>query len=314
MSLDRVKAYFRERSMEQRVWEFDTSSATVELAAETLDVRPARIAKTLSFALGEGCVLVVTAGDARIDNRKFKDQFAAKAKMLPFEDVERLTGSEVGGVCPFALPNDPPVYLDVSLKRFHTVFPACGSTNSAIELSCDELFRFSHAKDWVDVCKDWEAGNDPAFDDVPHPDIALPTDGELTLKVATITGADEKTGFVPMYRFHFVRNADGAIVGGADLRLGYVRNTYYGGNVGYAVGEQYRGNAYAEKATRLIFQVARAHKMPYLIAVCSESNTASRKTLEHLNGTLLEKRIAPSYSGIYQSGVHDDICIFRYDL
>ena len=104
MSVERVKEYFRAFGMEQRVWEFDESSATVELAAQTLNVRPARIAKTLSFALGEGCVLIVTAGDARIDNRKYKDRFQTKASMLAFEDVERLTGSAVGGVCPFALP------------------------------------------------------------------------------------------------------------------------------------------------------------------------------------------------------------------
>ncbi|MEZ4628539.1 MAG: YbaK/EbsC family protein, partial [Eubacteriales bacterium] len=145
MSIERVRAYFRNMNLEERVWEFDTSSATVELAAQTLQVRPARIAKTLSFALGEGCVLVVAAGDARVDNRKFKDQFATKAKMLSPEEVERFTGCEIGGVCPFDLPETTPVYLDVSLKRFVTVFPACGSTNSAMEVTCDELHRYSRA-------------------------------------------------------------------------------------------------------------------------------------------------------------------------
>ena len=135
MSIEKVKAFFTERGKESRVMEFDVSSATVELAAKALSVRPARIAKTLSFRIGEGCVLVVTAGDAKVDNAKYKAQFGCKAKMLSAEEVEPLTGSQVGGVCPFALPGHVPVYLDVSLKRFNTVFPACGSTNSAIEMS-----------------------------------------------------------------------------------------------------------------------------------------------------------------------------------
>ena len=238
MAIERVKHYFRALGMEQRVWEFDTSSATVELAAQTLGVRPARIAKTLSFALGEGCVLIVTAGDARIDNRKYKDQFLAKASMLAYEDVERLTGSAVGGVCPFALPEGTPVYLDASLKRLSTVFPACGSDNSAIELGCDELFHYSRAKGWVDVCKDWEAGDDAKIDDVPKPELPMPNDGELTLRVASVTDADELTGHVPAYVFEIVRVLDGAVVGEIRLRLGYVRNVYYGGNVGYTVLEE----------------------------------------------------------------------------
>ena len=314
MSIERVKAYFGALGMEQRVWEFETSSATVDLAAETLGVRPARIAKTLSFALGEGCVLVVAAGDARVDNKKFKEQFLCKARMLAFEEVERLTGSEVGGVCPFALPEHTPVYLDLSLKRFLTVFPACGSTNSAMELSCDELFRYSHAKAWVDVCKDWEEGDDAIIDDAPRADLPMPRDAELTLHVQSIAYADEKTGFVPMYRFEIVRHSDGAAVGEADLRLGYVRNTYYGGNIGYGVKEEFRGKAYAQKAVRLLFEVARAHKMPYLIITCAKTNEASRKTLEHLGGELLETRIPPRYSGLYQIGAHDEHCIFRFEL
>ena len=314
MSVERVKEYFREFGMEQRVWEFDESSATVELAAQTLDVRPARIAKTLSFALGEGCVLIVTAGDARIDNRKYKDQFQTKASMLAFEDVERLTGSAVGGVCPFALPEGTPVYLDASLRRFATVFPACGSDNSAIELTGDELFRYSRAIGWVDVCKDWEAGDDFRIDDEPREELSMPSDGELTLRVEDVSGADEKTGFVPMYRFRMIRLQDGADVGEIQLRLGYVRNLYYGGNIGYTVAEEYRGHAYAQKAVRLVFAVARAHRMPYLMIVCAKANEASRKTLEHLNGTLLETRVAPRYTGIFQSGVQDEICIFRFEL
>ena len=314
MAIERIQSYFRAMEMEQRVWEFETSSATVELAAQTLGVRPARIAKTLSFALGDGCVLIVAAGDARIDNRKYKDQFQTKASMLVHEDVERLTGSAVGGVCPFALPQAAPVYLDASLKRFTTVFPACGSDNSAMEVTCDELFRYSHAKGWVDVCKDWEAGDDPEIDDEPHPDLPMPGDGELTLRFASATDADEKTGHVPAYVLDVVRLQDGAVVGEIRLRLGYVRNVYYGGNVGYTVPEEHRGHGYAEKAVRLLFEIARAHRMPYLIITCEQTNDASRKTLEHLNGTLLETRIAPRYSGIWQKGVHGEICIFRFDL
>ena len=314
MAIERVKNYFRALGMEQRVWEFDTSSGTVELAAQTLGVRPARIAKTLSFALGEGCVLIVTAGDARIDNRKYKDQFLAKASMLAHEDVERLTGSAVGGVCPFALPQGTPVYLDASLKRFSTVFPACGSDNSAIELDCEELFRYSRAKEWVDVCKDWEAGDDAKIDDVPHPELPMPSDGELTLRVASVSGADELNGHVPAYVFEIVRVLDGVVVGDIRLRLGYVRNVYYGGNVGYTVLEEYRGHGYAEKATRLLFTVARAHRMPYLVISCEQSNDASRKTLERLNGTLLETIVPPRYTGIWQKGVHEEICIFRFPL
>ena len=314
MSIERVKDYFRILGMEKRVWEFETSSATVELAAETLGVRPARIAKTLSFALGEGCVLVVAAGDARVDNRKFKDQFGTKAKMLAYDEVERLTGSEVGGVCPFALPKPTPVYLDGSLKRFATVFPACGSTNSAIELTCEELFRVSNAVAWVDVCKDWEEGDDPRIDDQPQADRNMPSDGEITLRISSVSGADEKIGYVPMYRFDIVRLRDGVKVGEADLRLGYVRNLYYGGNIGYSVLEEYRGNGYAQKAVRLMFGIARAHRMPYLIITCAEGNVASRKTLAHLNGTLLETRIAPTYSALYQMGATEAHCIFRFDL
>lgn len=314
MAIERVKDYFRALGMEQRVWEFDTSSATVELAAQTLGVRPARIAKTLSFALGEGCVLIVAAGDARIDNRKYKDQFQTKASMLAYEDVERLTGSAVGGVCPFALPEGTPVYLDASLKRFATVFPACGSDNSAMEVTCDELFRYSRALGWVDVCKDWEAGDDPTIDSTPHLDLPMPSDGELTLRFASASDADENTGHVPAYVFDMVRQQDGAVVGEIRLRLGYVRNVYYGGNVGYTVLEEHRGHGYAEKAVRLLFEIARMHRMPYLIITCEQTNDASRKTLEHLNGTLLETRIAPRYSGIWQKGVHDEICIFRFDL
>ena len=314
MSIERVKDYFRTLGMEKRVWEFETSSATVELAAETLGVRPARIAKTLSFALGEGCVLVVAAGDARVDNRKFKDQFGTKAKMLAYDEVERLTGSEVGGVCPFALPKPTPVYLDVSLKRFATVFPACGSNNSAIELTCEELYRVSNAVAWINVCKDWEEGDDPRIDDQPRMDLTMPSDGEITLRIVSVSGADEKTGYVPMYRFDIVRLCDDVKVGEADLRLGNVRNLYYGGNIGYSVLEEHRGKSYAQKAVRLMFEVAREHRMPSLIITCAKENEASRKTLEHLGGTLLETRIAPTYSSLYQIGATGEHCIFRFEL
>jgi len=314
MSIERVKAYFGEKGMDKRVWEFDTSSATVGLAAQTLGVRPARIAKTLSFAVDGGCILIVTAGDARIDNKKFKERFHTKAKMLAFDEVERLTGSAVGGVCPFALPRETPVYLDESLRRFQTVFPACGSGNSAIELSCDELYRYSGAADWVDVCKDWDAAVDAAIDDAPKADLALPGDGEVRLEIAAITQADEKTGYVPMYQFDIVRIGDGARVGKIDLRLGYVRNTYYGGNIGYRVEEAYRGNGYAGKAVRLVFAVARAHRMPYLIITCDKDNLPSRKTLERLGGELLECAVPPAYSGIYQEGSTGEHCIFRFKL
>lgn len=139
--------------MEERILLFEGSSATVDLAAKELLVIPARIAKTLSFKKDSGCILVVTAGDMMIDNIKFKEAFSMKAKMLSPEEVLNKVRHPVGGVCPFALPRDVEVYLDVSLKRFQTVFPACGSQNSAIEMTCEELQRYAHAVDWVDVCK-----------------------------------------------------------------------------------------------------------------------------------------------------------------
>ncbi|MCI8833871.1 MAG: YbaK/EbsC family protein [Ruminococcus sp.] len=156
MSIEKVKAYFREYGMEEKIQEFEVSSATVELAAEALHCEPQRIAKTLSFLLGGHAVLVVAAGDAKIDNRGYKDQFGAKAKMLSPEEVEMLVGHAVGGVCPFAVKEGVEVYLDVSLKRFETVFPACGSSNSAIELTIPELEKYSGYKEWVDVCKGYQ--------------------------------------------------------------------------------------------------------------------------------------------------------------
>ena len=153
MALSEVMEYFKGFGMEDKILLFNESSATVEMAAERLQVVPARIAKTLSFQNGNGCILVVTAGDKKIDNAKFKEKFSMKAKMLNPDEVSDMVGHPVGGVCPFALPRNVDVYLDVSMQRFETVFPACGSANSAIELTCAELQKYSAAKEWVDVCK-----------------------------------------------------------------------------------------------------------------------------------------------------------------
>lgn len=157
MSIDKVRSYLKDFGADERILEFDVSSATVELAAAALNTDGARIAKTLSLATPDGeCILIVCAGDVKIDNRKFKDRFSFKAKMLSHDEALAKTGHAVGGVCPFALPDKVKVYLDESLKRFSTVFPAAGSSNSAIELSCDELFLFSKAESWVDLCKERE--------------------------------------------------------------------------------------------------------------------------------------------------------------
>lgn len=153
MSIERVKNYFKGYGMEERIQEFDVSSATVELAAAALDCEPQRIAKSLSFLVDGHAVLVVAAGDARVDNHKYKEQFKTKAKMLSLDEAEGFIGHAVGGVCPFAVNEGVDVYLDVSLKRFTTVFPACGSSNSAIELTIPELEKYSGFMEWVDVCK-----------------------------------------------------------------------------------------------------------------------------------------------------------------
>lgn len=155
MSIEVVRKYLSDFGKGEQVMEFPVSSATVELAAAALQVEPARIAKTLSFLKGDGCLLLVAAGDARIDNTRFKAAFGCKAKMPERERVEALTGHPVGGVCPFANPEGVAVYLDESLRRFATVFPACGSANSAIDLTCEELETLSRAAGWVDVCKGW---------------------------------------------------------------------------------------------------------------------------------------------------------------
>ena len=157
MSIEKVKAFFSQYGMADRVQEFDVSSATVELAAQALGCEPCRIAKALSFLVNGQPILIVAAGDAKIDNQKYKARFASKAKMLSPEEAETLIGHAVGGVCPFAVNEGVTVYLDESLKRFETVFPACGSSRSAIELTLGELETYSGFSDWVDVCKNWQS-------------------------------------------------------------------------------------------------------------------------------------------------------------
>lgn len=154
MSVEKVREYFRQFGMEERIWEKEHSSATVEEAARALGCDPQRIAKTLSFQAGEDVVLVAAAGDRKIDNKKYREQFGCKAKMLKYEEVEELTGHAVGGVCPFAVREGVKVYLDESLRRFETVFPAAGSGNSMIELTIEELERFSRSLGWIDVCRE----------------------------------------------------------------------------------------------------------------------------------------------------------------
>ena len=157
MSIERVRNYLQKWNMQDRIQEFDVSSATVELAAQALNVEPARIAKTLSYLVDGGAVLVVAAGDIRVDNRKFKDAFHTKAKMLTAEQAAEMIGHAVGGVCPFGVNEGVKVYLDESLKRFETVYPAAGSSNSAIELTIPELEELSGYTAWVDVAKEVEA-------------------------------------------------------------------------------------------------------------------------------------------------------------
>lgn len=156
MTIEKVRDFFKAFNMEERIQEFAVSSATVELAAQALNCEPCRIAKSLAFIADEKPILVVAAGDARIDNGKYKAQFSCKAKMLSPQQTLELIGHAVGGVCPFALKDGVIVYLDESLRRFTTVFPACGSSNSAIELTIPELETCSGYREWVDVCKGWE--------------------------------------------------------------------------------------------------------------------------------------------------------------
>lgn len=155
MSYQKVKEYFENAGLGHRVKELEQSSATVELAAEAIGCEPERIAKTMSFLLGDDPILIVTAGDAKVDNKKYRDQFHQKAKMIPGELVETYIGHAPGGVCPFVLNPNVKVFLDASLKRFEIVYPAGGSGNSAVELTLPELEQYSQSDEWVDVCKGW---------------------------------------------------------------------------------------------------------------------------------------------------------------
>ena len=157
MAIEKVREYFKNYNMEDQILEFDVSSATVDLAAEALHCEGKRIAKTMSFLVGDQPILIVTAGDTKIDNAKYKHFFGAKAKMIPGDELETIIGHAIGGVCPFAVNKDVKIYLDESLKRFDTVFPAAGSSNSAIELTIPELEKYSNYLQWVDVCKGWES-------------------------------------------------------------------------------------------------------------------------------------------------------------
>lgn len=153
MSIEKAREYLKKIGLDNKIMEFDVSSATVKEAAIALNCKEQEIAKTLSFIVNDRPVLIVTAGDSKVDNSKFKTKFNVKAKMIPFDDVERLVGYAVGGVCPFGVNEDVDVFLDESLKRFDTVYPACGSSNSAIKLSIEELEKASNYKEWIDVCK-----------------------------------------------------------------------------------------------------------------------------------------------------------------
>jgi len=161
MAIEKVREYFKTLGIDHKIIEFDVSAATVALAAEAGGVIPARICKTISFKTDDGCILIETAGDTKIDNGKYKQYFGIKAKMLKPEEVIAYTGHEVGGVCAFAIENPKvEIYSDISLKRFGTVYPACGSSNSAIELTCDELHKYAKSIEWIDVCKGWREGEE----------------------------------------------------------------------------------------------------------------------------------------------------------
>ena len=153
MSLERAKEHLKKWNKDKQVRELDESSATVELAAKALGIEQARIAKTLAFMVDDSAILIVAAGDAKIDNRKYRQLFGTKAKMIDKDLVERYIGHNIGGVCPFGINENVRVYLDVSLKRFTTVYPACGSSNSVIEMTCQELEEIASAEKWIDVCK-----------------------------------------------------------------------------------------------------------------------------------------------------------------
>lgn len=156
MSVEKVKEYFKEYGIEDRIQEFEVSSATVDLAAKALNTEPQRIAKSLAFKVDDKPILIIAAGDTRIDNPSYKKKFSTKPKMLSPDECQDMIGHAVGGICPFAINEGVEVYLDESLKRFETVFPAAGSANSAIELTIPELEKYSNYKEWVDLCKGWE--------------------------------------------------------------------------------------------------------------------------------------------------------------
>ena len=153
MAIEKVREYFKQFKIENKIQELENSSATVDLAAKALNTEPARIAKSLSFKIEDHAILIICAGDVKIDNAKYKAFFKTKAKMLTPDEVVEFIGHEIGGVCPFGIQNGVKVYLDESLKRFTTVFPACGSSNSAIELTIPELEKYSNFVQWIDVCK-----------------------------------------------------------------------------------------------------------------------------------------------------------------
>ena len=158
MSVEKVRAHLSKFALDERIQEFSVSSATVELAAAALGTEGARIAKTISLHDKDGgCILVVCAGDCKIDNHKFKARFGFKPRMLSPDEALSMTGHAVGGVCPFALPDGVPVYLDISMQRFDTVYPAAGTSSSAVRLSCDELYLASGAQSWEDLCKQRDA-------------------------------------------------------------------------------------------------------------------------------------------------------------
>lgn len=154
MAIEKVRKYLKQFNLDDKILEFETSSATVQLAAETLNCEPGRIAKTMSFIVNEEPILIVLAGDIKIDNSKYKAEFHTKAKMIPFIDVENIIGHAAGGVCPFGINDGILVYLDKSLKKYETVFPACGSSNSAIEITIEELEKTSNYTKWIDVGKE----------------------------------------------------------------------------------------------------------------------------------------------------------------
>ncbi len=154
MSLEKVRAYLKEYGLDHKVMEFEVSSATVEEAAKAINCKEQEIAKTLSFIVDDKPILIVASGDSKVDNSKYKAEFHTKAKMIPFDHVEKMVGHAVGGVCPFGVNDDVAIYLDNSLKRFGTIYPACGSSNSAIKLTLEQLEKITNYEKWVDVCKD----------------------------------------------------------------------------------------------------------------------------------------------------------------